>query len=94
MTEKQCIYQNNDKISLENKEVEPIEPAQMNIYQSKTCRKDLTCLHFDNEPNVQGRQQVKDQYSYISLFVVYLTIPSSGWEHQPKYDNSIPCTAV
>ena len=41
----------------------------MNIYQSNTYRKDLNWLHFDDEPWVQGRQQVKDQQSYISVFV-------------------------
>ena len=47
----------------------PVKRVQMNIYQSNTCRKDLSWLHFDNEPWVQGRQQVKDQQSYISVFV-------------------------
>ena len=37
----------------------------MNIYQSNTYRKDLSWLHFDDEPMVQDRQQVKD----ISVFV-------------------------
>ena len=46
---------------LENKEVGPVEPVQMNIYQSYTYRKDLSWLHFDDEPRVQKRQQVKDQ---------------------------------
>ena len=35
-----------------NKKVQPVEPVQMNIYQSNTYRKDLNWLHFDNEPNV------------------------------------------
>ena len=35
-----------------------------------------------------------DQQSYISVFVVYLTIPSSIQKHQPRQDNSIPCMAV
>ena len=47
----------------------PVKPVQMNIYQSNTYRKDLSWLHFDDEPWVQGRQQVKDQQSYISVFV-------------------------
>ena len=29
-------------MSLENKEMEPVEPIQMNIYQSNTYRKDLS----------------------------------------------------
>ena len=32
-----------------NKEVEPVEPVQMNIYQNNTYRKDLSWLHFKNE---------------------------------------------
>ena len=44
--------QNNEQISLENKEVEPVEPAQMNIYQSNAYTKDLAWLHFYNEPRV------------------------------------------
>ena len=28
-----AIYQNNEYTSLENKEVEPVQPVQMNIYQ-------------------------------------------------------------
>ena len=31
----------------------------MNIYQSNAYRKDLNWLHFDNNPRVQERQQMK-----------------------------------
>ena len=41
----------------------------MNIYQSNTYRKNLSWLHFDDEPRVQEMQQVKDQQTYISAFV-------------------------
>ena len=41
-----------------------VEPVQMNIYQSNTCRKDLSWLHLDDEPRVEERQQVKDQQFY------------------------------
>ena len=40
----------------------------MNIYQSNAYRKDLRLLHFDNEPRVQEKQQMKDQQSYTSVF--------------------------
>ena len=60
-----------------NKEVEPVQPVQMNIYQSNTYRKDLSWLHFNNEPRFEERQQVKDQQSYISVSVAYPAIPSS-----------------
>ena len=53
--------------------VKPVEPVQMNIYQSNTYRKDLTWLHFDDELSLQERQRVKDQQSCISVFVAYLS---------------------
>ena len=52
-----------------NKKVKPVELVQMKIYQSNTYRKDLNWLHFDNEPRVQEKQQLKDQQSCISVFV-------------------------
>ena len=56
--------------------MQPAQPVQTNIYQSNTYRKDLNHLHFDDEPRVQEKQQGKDQQSCISVFVVYLTIPT------------------
>ena len=73
--------------------MEPVEPVQMNIDHSNTYKKDLSWLHSD-EPRVQERQQVNDQRSSISVFVVYLTIPSSSYKHQLKHDNNIPCKTV
>ena len=77
---KHAIYQNIEYTSLENKGVEPVKPVQINIYQSNYLyiEKNLSWLHFDNEPRIQYRQQVKGQQSYISLFVVYLTISSTS----------------
>ena len=51
------------------------QPVQMNIYKSYTYKKDLSWLYFNDEPRVQGRQQVKDQQSSISIFVAYPCIP-------------------
>ena len=82
------------KTSLENKEVEPVEPVQMNIYQSNACRKDLSWLYFNDEPRVQEKQQVKDQQSCVSVFVPYSIIQSSNQEHQPRHDSRTPCMAV
>ena len=48
----------------------------------------------DKEPRVQERQQVKDQQSYISIFIAYLTIPSDSLEHQHRHANCIPCMAI
>ena len=38
-----------------NKEVEPVEPVQIHIYQSNTYRKGLSWLHFEGEPEIQKR---------------------------------------
>ena len=65
-----------------------------NIYQSNTYRKDLNWSHFDDEPRVQEKQQVKDQQSCIIVFVACLTIPSSNKGHQPRHDNSIPYMGI
>ena len=72
MVTEKSYNQNNEYTSHKNKEVEPVEPVQMNIYQINTHRKDLNWLHFDDGPRVQERQQVKDQQSCISIFVAYL----------------------
>ena len=47
-------------------------------------------LHFNNEPMVHERQEVKDQQSCRPVSVVYATMPSISQERQPKHDNSIP----
>ena len=41
------IYQNKECTSHENKEVEPVQSVQMNIYQSITDGKDLDWLYSD-----------------------------------------------
>ena len=74
VTEKSCNLSEKRVDLFENKEVEPVEPVQMNIYQINTYRKDLSRLHFDDEPRVQQRQQVKDQQSCIFVSVAYPAI--------------------
>ena len=56
--------------------MEPVELVLKNIYQSNTYTKDLSWSHFDNEPRIHEKQQVKDQQSCILVFVACLTIPS------------------
>ena len=56
--------------------------------------KDLSWLHFNNEPRVHERRQVQDQEPCISVFVAYPTITSNSSEQQPRHDNTIPCKAV
>ena len=75
-----AIYHNNKYTSLKKKELEPVEPEPVlkNIYQSNTNRKDLSWPHFDNEPRVQEKRQVKGKQSCIFNFVACLTIPSSN----------------
>ena len=68
VTEKSYIYQKNEQTYLEKKEVKPVGPVLKNIYQSNTYRKDLSWPHFDDEPRVQEKQQVKDQQSEYLFF--------------------------
>ena len=79
---------------LDNKEVEPVEPLQMNTYQINIYRKSLSWLHFEDEPRGQERHQVKEKQPYISVFIVYLTTPSNNWEYQLRHDNIISCMIV
>ena len=89
VTEKSC-NQNNEQTSLKKKEVEPVEPVLKNIYQSNTYRKDLSWPHFNDEPRVQEKLQVKDQQSCRFVFVACQTITSSNQGHKPRLDNNIP----
>ena len=81
-----------------NEELDPVQPFKITMYQSNTCTKDLHWLmaykihwlHFDDEPRVQDRQQMKKQQSYISVSIVSLKYLSSSCAHQPRKDNSIP----
>ena len=62
----------------------------------RTCSKVIQIKkdNFDDEQRVQERQQNEGPRAYISVFVAYLAIPSSSYEHQPRNDNNIPCKAV
>ena len=64
----QSIDQNNEYTSYEKKEVEQIEPVLKNICQCDTYKKRLSWSHFDDEPRVQEKQQVKHQQSCIFVF--------------------------
>ena len=48
-------YYDNEWTSCRNKEVEPIQPVKMNIFQSHNFRKDLGWLHFYADPWVQEK---------------------------------------
>ena len=72
--------------------MEPVEPVQTNIYQSNTYRKDLSWLHFSDEPRVQERQQVKGEqsckqsYTYIHIYIyIYIYIYMYIYKHQETY---------
>ena len=56
-----------------------------------TRLKKLKLATFRRCNKVQERQQGKDEQSCILVFV---TIPSNNWKHQPRVDNSIPCMDV
>ena len=51
-------------------------------------------LLFDDDTWFQERQQVKDNQSYVPISPYYPTCPSTKWEHQSRYDNSIPWKAL
>ena len=65
----------------------PSRKRYRNYKDIDTYRKDLSWSHFDDEPRVQEKQQVKDQQPCIIVFVACLTIQSSNWGHQPRCDN-------
>ena len=73
---------------------QPVQPILKNIYQSNTHRKDLRWPHFNDEPRVQEKEQVKDQQPCLFVFVACLTIPSSNQGYQPRRDNSISYMSV
>ena len=94
VAEKWCNLSEQQVEFPREKEVKPVKPIYMNIYQSNIYRKNLSWMHFVNEPSAQDREHVKDQQSYIPVFEVYLTIPSSNFEYQPRCDITIPCIGV
>ena len=69
---------NNERTSHKNNKVEQDELVQMNIYQGYVYRKDWSWLHFDDRTRFHERQQVKDQQSYILVFIIYPTFPISS----------------
>ena len=54
--------------------MEPVEPIQVNIYHSNTYRKDLSWQHFNDEPRVQVRQQVKEKAKIFGVAVLTIEI--------------------
>ena len=66
----------------------------MSIDQSNSYRKEVSRLHFDNEPRVQEDQLVKDQQFYRPVSVAHLRFPSKCNEQQHRYGNSIPVKAI
>ena len=94
MVTKKLCNQNNKQNSLKKREIEPVQPVLKNIYHNNTYRKYLSWPHFNDEPRVQEKKQVKDQQSCIFVFAACLTIPSNNWGHQPRRDNSIPYIGV
>ena len=67
----------------ENRQVEPVQPVQKDINQSNTHRKDLSWLHFEDEPRAHEMHQVKNQQYYIPVSVAYLSYTSSSRSTSP-----------
>ena len=63
--------------------MEPVQLVKKDICQSNTCVKDLSWLHFDDEPKVQERHQVKDQEYYSRVSVADLSYTSSSRSTSP-----------
>ena len=62
--------------------MELVQPVQLNIYHGNICRKDLGWIHFDNEPRVQEKHLVWDQWSYATIskqYPIYSSI-NSVWQ--------------
>ena len=57
-------------------------------------RKIMQSIKVTSRPPLRIRQQEKDRQSCISVFVAYVTIPSSNYGGKPRHDNSIPCMVV
>ena len=62
----------------DRKIMQSIRITSSDEYLPTTYKKDLSWLHFDNEPRIQEKQQVKDQQSCIFVFAAYLLILSSS----------------
>ena len=50
----------------------------MNVYQNNTYKKDLNWILFNDDQIAQKRQKVKDEQSYMLVFVAYLTFLTSS----------------
>ena len=61
--------------SSSRKEAEPVEPAQMNIYQSNTYRKDLNWLHFNDE--LQGSREAPGEAPTV-LHISYCSLSNNS----------------
>ena len=63
---------------IENKEEGPVQPVQMNIYQNNNYRKDLSWLHFNDEPT--GSWEAASEGSTVQhiSFCSLSKIPSSS----------------
>ena len=85
MHKKIKAYRKEPKVKME---VEPVEPVQMNIYQSNTYRKDFSWLNFDNEPRVQ-ESAVREGPT-----VLHIHFSSLSNYLKSTHDNSIPYMTV
>ena len=52
--------------------MEPFQPVQMNIYQSNSYRKDLSWLHFDDEPKVLRDATSEGPIHTVRCYVIIL----------------------
>ena len=63
------------RLSSKIKKMDLVEPVRMNIYESNSYRKDLSWLHFSNEPRVQEKVKVASE---VPAVLHYLTTQSNS----------------
>ena len=56
--------------------MEPVQPVQMNTYESNTYRRDLSWLHADDEPRVRYENDMKTVF-HSWLYGRYIEIQSN-----------------
>ena len=86
VTKSYAVYQSNEQTSLKNKEVEPVQPVQINIYEGNT---------YILKKSQWFKRGSEERTKNLHIrFCNFLEIPSSKQQLQPRHYNSIPYMAV
>ena len=79
MTEKSCNLSEQQVDLPQEQKVEPVEPVQMNMYQTNTYRKDVSWPYLHEEPRV-STEAADERPTVLYVYADNLTIPSSKQE--------------